>query len=587
MKIGDLWVKLGLKKDEFDKGMKEAGEQVSGSGGLLGKIKTLKVGALAAWTAMGSAVTKFAKDAISMTQKWGDAWNTTMAGIKGAYSTFVRQISSGEGWNNLFANMREAYRVSKEVAAALDEIFERKTSFSYQEAEADKYIAEQEKIRRDASKSEKEREKAANNIIAKTEELANLKRKIYADEAAAYRKDFKRATGLQNDEEIDFLVKQYNLNRDIINQARDYLNQKKQLGQESLYAAGSTFAMGGSADYMYAGQKKGEANAALEQLERDTPQAIKDVAELTKKYDKANDDLVKNMAEADVAVIRIDTDMLRAQQRANTFLGSIAGGGGGDALAEQAARVAQRAEDAAKAEIDILNEKYDQEKALLERYGYDTEALLQEYLENVADLLIDEIQQTLDDIDDIEPVVFEPLEIETPDMTEWNKFYTKFKEDQERMQELLSEFRDASIQGFSDAVQELADQFAGLEEINPGKVVQALLTPLADMAIKEGEILIAQGVGVEACKKALESLNGYAAIVAGTALVAIGAAAKSGLAALAKSGAGTTATTSYASSGSSAGQQTIQTEMTIRVEGVLRGSDIYLAGQKAVNNWSR
>ena len=587
MKIGDLWVKLGLKKDEFDKGMKEAGEQVSGSGGLLGKIKTLKVGALAAWTAMGSAVTKFAKDAISMTQKWGDAWNTTMAGIKGAYSTFVRQISSGEGWNNLFANMREAYRVSKEVAAALDEIFERKTSFSYQEAEADKYIAEQEKIRRDASKSEKEREKAANNIIAKTEELANLKRKIYADEAAAYRKDFKRATGLQNDEEIDFLVKQYNLNRDIINQARDYLNQKKQLGQESLYAAGSTFAMGGSADYMYAGQKKGEANAALEQLERDTPQAIKDVAELTKKYDKANDDLVKNMAEADVAVIRIDTDMLRAQQRANTFLGSIAGGGGGDALAEQAARVAQRAEDAAKAEIDILNEKYDQEKALLERYGYDTEALLQEYLENVADLLIDEIQQTLDDIDDIEPVVFEPLEIETPDMTEWNKFYTKFKEDQERMQELLSEFRDASIQGFSDAVQELADQFAGLEEINPGKVVQALLTPLADMAIKEGEILIAQGVGVESCKKALESLNGYAAIVAGTALVAIGAAAKSGLAALAKSGAGTTATTSYASSGSSAGQQTIQTEMTIRVEGVLRGSDIYLAGQKAVNNWSR
>ena len=453
MKIGDLWVKLGLKKDEFDKGMKEAGEQVSGSGGLLGKIKTLKVGALAAWTAMGSAVTKFAKDAISMTQKWGDAWNTTMAGIKGAYSTFVRQISSGEGWNNLFANMREAYRVSKEVAAALDEIFERKTSFSYQEAEADKYIAEQEKIRRDASKSEKEREKAANNIIAKTEELANLKRKIYADEAAAYRKDFKRATGLQNDEEIDFLVKQYNLNRDIINQARDYLNQKKQLGQESLYAAGSTFAMGGSADYMYAGQKKGEANAALEQLERDTPQAIKDVAELTKKYDKANDDLVKNMAEADVAVIRIDTDMLRAQQRANTFLGSLAGGGGGDALAEQAARVAQRAEDAAKAEIDILNEKYDQEKALLERYGYDTEALLQEYMENVADLLIDEIQQTLDEIDDIEPVVFEPLEIETPDMTEWNKFYTKFKEDQERMQELLSEFRDASIQGFSDAVQ--------------------------------------------------------------------------------------------------------------------------------------
>ena len=32
-KIGDLWVKLGLKKDEFSKGLKEAGDEVSGSGG--------------------------------------------------------------------------------------------------------------------------------------------------------------------------------------------------------------------------------------------------------------------------------------------------------------------------------------------------------------------------------------------------------------------------------------------------------------------------------------------------------------------------------------------------------------------------
>ena len=153
----------------------------------------------------------------------------------------------------------------------------------------------------------------------------------------------------------------------------------------------------------------------------------------------------------------------------------------------------------------------------------------------------------------------------------------------------LSEFRDAAISGFSDAVQELADQFAGLEEINPGKVVQALLTPLADMAIKEGEILIAQGIGVEACKKALEELNGPVAIAAGAALVAIGAAAKSGLAALAKSGAGSTATTTYSGAGaSSAAQtQTIQTEMTVYVTGRLSGSDILLSGKKTQSNWNR
>ena len=117
-KIGDLWVKLGLKKDEYSKGMKEAGGEAEGFGA---KLKNLAGVATAVWAAIGAAVVKFAKDAITMTQKWGDAWNTTMEGIKGAYSSFVRQISSGEGWTNLFANMREAYRVSKEVAAALDE----------------------------------------------------------------------------------------------------------------------------------------------------------------------------------------------------------------------------------------------------------------------------------------------------------------------------------------------------------------------------------------------------------------------------------------------------------------------------------
>ena len=80
-------------------------------------------------------------------------------------------------------------------------------------------------------------------------------------------------------------------------------------------------------------------------------------------------------------------------------------------------------------------------------------------------------------------IKFEPVEIVPPDMTEWDNFHNKYKEDLQRMQDLLVMFRDAAIQGFSDAVQELADQFAGLEEINPGKVVQALLTPLADMAI--------------------------------------------------------------------------------------------------------
>ena len=156
----------------------------------------------------------------------------------------------------------------------------------------------------------------------------------------------------------------------------------------------------------------------------------------------------------------------------------------------------------------------------------------------------------------------------------------------EQMRVILG--RKTGKAGFSDAVQELADQFMGLSEINPGKVVQALLTPLADMAIKEGEILIAQGIGVEACKEALESLNGWAAIAAGASLVAIGAAAKSGLAALAQGGGRSTATTSYGTSSSSTSNvQTIQTEMTVYVTGRISGNDILLSGKKTQDSLNR
>ena len=582
-KIGDLWVKLGLKKDEYSKGIKEAGDEATG---FLGKLKGLKVGAVAVWTAIGAAVAKFAKDAISMTQKWGDQWNQTMAGVKGAYASFVRQLSSGEGWTNLFSNMREAYRVSKEVAAALDEIFERKTSFSYQEAETEKAIAQQRLIMRDQSKTDAERKAAAQEIIRLTNQLGNTKRAIYEDEAAANRKLFAQQSGL-NDDQINFLVREYNQNREIINQGRDYLKERARLQREASYAYGSTISQGPQTaqDYASAGQKRSDAQLALEKLERETPQAIKDVAALTQAYDKTNDALVKGMADAEVAVIRVDTETLNAQQRATSLLGTLskAGSAAADAGAEQAQRILQRAQDSAKSEIQVLNEKYTEEKALLERYGLETTALTEEWSRNINEL----VKKALDvDLEDFE---MPDLDLSLPEIDDdsFQIELDKLLGDLERAQEFAQEFKETIAAGVGDAIQELADQFVGLEDINPGKIAQALLTPLADMAVKEGEILIAQGIGVEACKKALESLNGIAAIAAGTALVAIGSAAKAGLKALASGSSSGVSTTSSAASTATSEYTDNRSEITIYVRGKLEGDDIVLSGERTLDKWGR
>ncbi len=587
-KIGDLFVRLGLKSDDFHKGMQKAGSAISG---LLEKLKGLRIGGYDVFSYIGKAVGKFIGQAIQMTQKWGDQWDKTMAGINAAYGVFIRQLSSGEGFDNLFANMREAARLAREAAEALDEIFERKTSYGYGEAITNQEIARLRQIMQDSSKSDEERKKAADAIIQKEKELANIKRGIAQDEADAYRKQFKAQTNL-NDNEIDFLVKEFNQNRDIINQGRKYLEDQKKAQKEvgRTFAASMTADLEGVAGDIVAGSAERASNA-VKSLEANTSQAVKDVAAMLQKYDKANDELVTNLANADIAVINVDTDMYNAQRRATTLLGTLnkvsgSSGSTSDPGAETAARILKRAQDSAKNEIQLYYEKYQEEKALLEQYNLDTTALTQEYFRNINGI----IEKGLDDV--IQPIKdLEPIEVDLIDMSVSDYLLDEFIEDFEdqvaRAMEITREFREAVIGGFSDGCQELMSQLMGLRDFNAGAVVAALLDPLADMAVKQGEILIAQGLGVEACKKALESLNGYAAIAAGVALISIGAAAKAGLAALASGGSATTSASTYSGASGGVNTQNVETEMTIYVEGRISGSDIVISGQKTVNAWNR
>jgi hypothetical protein len=587
-KIGDLFVRLGLKSDDFHKGMQKAGSAISG---LLEKLKGLRIGGYDVFSYIGKAVGKFIGQAIQMTQKWGDQWDKTMAGINAAYGVFIRQLSSGEGFDNLFANMREAARLAREAAEALDEIFERKTSYGYGEAITNQEIARLRQIMQDSSKSDEERKKAADAIIQKEKELANIKRGIAQDETDAYRKQFKAQTNL-NDNEIDFLVKEFNQNRDIINQGRKYLEDQKKAQKEvgRTFAASMTADLEGVAGDIVAGSAERASNA-VKSLEANTSQAVKDVAAMLQKYDKANDELVTNLANADIAVINVDTDMYNAQRRATTLLGTLnkvsgSSGSTSDPGAETAARILKRAQDSAKNEIQLYYEKYQEEKALLEQYNLDTTALTQEYFRNINGI----IEKGLDDV--IQPIKdLEPIEVDLIDMSVSDYLLDEFIEDFEdqvaRAMEITREFREAVIGGFSDGCQELMSQLMGLRDFNAGAVVAALLDPLADMAVKQGEILIAQGLGVEACKKALESLNGYAAIAAGVALISIGAAAKAGLAALASGGSATTSASTYSGASGGVNTQNVETEMTIYVEGRISGSDIVISGQKTVNAWNR
>ena len=131
---------------------------------------------------------------------------------------------------------------------------------------------------------------------------------------------------------------------------------------------------------------------------------------------------------------------------------------------------------------------------------------------------------------------------------------------------------DAIVGGISDSFQYLANCVAGLDEISGAGMMSALLSPLAEAAIKMGEIMVSAGLASEAFKSMLT--NPYTAIAAGAALIAVGAAAKAGLQAAINSATGTSyVASSVASSGysnNSSNDRSWEREMTLHVTGTLQ-----------------
>jgi len=108
-----------------------------------------------------------------------------------------------------------------------------------------------------------------------------------------------------------------------------------------------------------------------------------------------------------------------------------------------------------------------------------------------------------------------------------------------------------------------------------GNFANTAIGAFGDMAISIGKMAISTGVATLGIKAALESLNGYVAIAAGTALVALGAAVKSGLSNIASgsySSSANVATAGGYGSSSMLGADFETREMKVEVTGTLRAS---------------
>ncbi len=238
-----------------------------------------------------------------------------------------------------------------------------------------------------------------------------------------------------------------------------------------------------------------------------------------------------------------------------------------------------RLTDLQRKELDLLN---DEIAALTQLSAVKVEDVQLKPFNDELDRLIEDLEQ-LDDLDDIDIPLPDPHGMfETLD--EWNDYFDAIADKADELNERL---KDAIINGVSDSIGTLMEGMMGLEDVNGAKILQALLTPIADMAVQAGEMIMAQGVAVEAFKTSLTSLNGYAAIAAGAALIMVGQAAKAGLKALANGTPANTSAVTAAATSSYTGSVENRSEIVIYVRGKLDGSDIVLSGERTLDKWGR
>ena len=584
-KIGDLFVRLGLKKSEFDRGMDEAATKTKGFGktveGVASKAKI-------AWAAAAAAIGVFVKEFVQHSQRFGDQWDMTMGRVKAAWSTFLTALTNWD-WEGFGRRIGNAMSSAAESVAAHDREFEVLNSIDIQRGEMASDLAQLRILMQDANATYEERAAAAEKYLNKVkplyqqeialrEEIRNADLNEYLDKAGVSRSADNRAA-------VQKLLRDVAPNTTLLNALAEYSRRNR-----------------GGKGYKYTVDDERIVNEFLAGQDYRAGAVLATLAEYYQGTGNEEAQKAKDAISAlQSAQSAFDEDTRRIQNLQNSANAKVTNFGapstsGTDSALEaqrrQAEKIAQQAAEYQLSERTQLKKHYEEEKALLEAFGIDTTMLTLKYLDADAEMTRRELAEDeemlrdqLEEFEDTFTVELEPFEL-GPGVEEFLDELTRLQEEAE---DRAQRFKEALVEGFSAGIQELTDQLMGLSEVNGGAIIQALLTPLADMAMQEGELLIMQGLGIEAIKKALETLNGVAAIAAGTALVAAAAAVKSGLSRIAQTGgsAAGVATTGASDVGTGLVGSVQDLELTVKIEGSLRGSDIVLAAQRTEMNWSR
>lgn len=354
----EKWAKLNAQVNEAKTRMGElSGKQETAKKVSLdwaSAIKTHVVGVLVGW---GQKLLGLIGDHLSLeriinsTQKTGDEFAAVMAGV-GNSMEYVRRAIANADFSNFTENIQEAYDVAYKTAQILDELFERENSFKIKDVKAQDAITTLQEQMRNVNLSDKERIAAATEIENITKNQAKIQKDIAADRALAYKENLQNQTKL-SDEQLTYVVENYNYNRDIITQAREYINLynevEKLRKQGSSQSQGSTPQINSSKEYL----KSVENLELFKKINNEKIGQIQQTASILNKYDQSTDEYVNKYVDAQVQFLNVDVAAAQSLRRVTTTRNTLIKSMTDDAI--------KRAKDAEKLSKEQREKAYDTE----------------------------------------------------------------------------------------------------------------------------------------------------------------------------------------------------------------------------------
>jgi hypothetical protein len=529
-KIGDLWVRLGLKSDEYKRGIKDAQKETQG---FIGKLSNMKAGALAVWAAIGASVTGFAKQMISATNSVGDKWARFTAQAKAGWDTFLQSLSS-MNWNDFIGRFKDATAAAKELQNALDAEFEISNSIRLQKASMAEELAQLEILARDQTKTYKERAEAAQKYLTMVEPLYKQELDLAKKLEDAQLGKWLSGSGISDSEQVrkdlrNFLVA-YGKDQNLINSLGIMLdaNSRTLTGSTKLAKA----QLNGNKEYI-AQYRAASQFVADYQKNNGYGTSIYALANI---YEKMRGDAdTKPLVDAMIAA------------------GEAAGAFNAETRKMQSALNAARAQMSENVTMLDLPTNPTQLKSFVDEIeAFDLGSIMSEM----------GIEEGMADVEN-----------------DMKAFLDSWAQDVQSVAQLNQMLSDSFVSAFGNGMQAITDLMMGIEGADMKSVMAAFLAPFADTMKQMGSMIMSEGIAMTAFKKSFS--NPAAAIAAGAALIAVGSAVSSGLQRLtANPTGGSAGSTATSSSYGSSELQNYESTLTVEVTGRISGNDIVLSGKK-------